>query len=314
MSALRLPFAALAAASLACTAPVPEQPAPPVDPEAYAQELAMWKADRREAIAGPDGWATLAGLHWLEGSRFSIGAEVQHDIVLPEGHAPGSLGTLIVADGAIRFEAAPGAAVFRDTTPVDTVTLATDKGGRPTVLQTGSVTFRIIERGGKLAVRVKDSASPVRTGFLGLDYFPADTAARVAAYLDRHDEPRTVRVANIVGQIEEHVSPGVLRFRLGGQIVNLVATQQGRSDGLFVVFRDATSKTETYQAARFLQVPAPDEHGVTVIDFNRAYNPPCAFTAYATCPLPVSENILPIAIRAGEKRYAGAHGFVFVGR
>ncbi|MDX2060837.1 MAG: DUF1684 domain-containing protein, partial [Gemmatimonadales bacterium] len=181
---------------------------------------------------------------------------------------------------------------------------------RPTVIRSGGLSLRVIDRGGRLALRVKDSAAPERLGFRGLDYFPVDSASRVRARLVPHVRPHSLKVTNILGQPEEYPSPGILSFRLNGRRFELIAAQQPGDSALFIIFRDSTSLTETYQAARFLSAPPPDRDGNTILDFNRAYNPPCAFTAFSTCPLPPPENVLATAIRAGEKRYAGALGYL----
>lgn len=282
------------------------------DRTTYQADYAAWRAKRLDAIAGPDGWATLVGLHWLDRDRLTLGADSGNAIVLPAGHAPPHLGTLDIVARRVRFAAAPGISVRRDTLPglVDTVALQSDSGHRrPTVIRSGGLSLRVIDRGGRLALRVKDTAAPERLGFRGLDYFPIDSASRVTARLVPHATPHTLKVTNILGQPEEYPSPGILSFDLNGRRFELIAAQEPGDSTLFIIFRDSTSLTETYQAARFLGAAAPGPDGITILDFNRAYNPPCAFTAFSTCPLPPPENILATAIRAGEKRYAGQHGY-----
>jgi uncharacterized protein (DUF1684 family) len=179
----------------------------------------------------------------------------------------------------------------------------------PTVLRSGSVTYRLIERGGKVALRVKDSSYVLRTDFKGLTYFPLDTSLRVLAHLVPHATPRTLRILNVIGQTEEYRSPGLLEFTIGGVPQQITASFEGKdTTQYFLIFRDATAKDSTYPAGRFMYATPVDSAGNTILDFNRAFNPPCAFTAFATCPLPPAENVLQVAIRAGEKRYAGPHG------
>ena len=300
--------AGIAGAAVGCSPATVLPPDPPFDPIEYQRDFDRWRAGRTRSIGGPDGWTTLIGLFWLDGATFTVGSDSASDIVLPAGHVPERLGTLHVAEGLVRFDAAKGATVWRDGTAVDTITLRSDRDGKPTVLRSGGVTLRVIERSGQLALRVKDTASPDRLGFTGLSYFPVDSSLRVAGVLRRHSKPRTVKVGTVTGQVEEYASPGVVEFALGGRRLSLLAVQQPGSKSLFIIFRDSTSGKETYQAARFLQAPWPDSAGVTTLDFNRAYNPPCAFSAYSTCPLPPAENILPVAVRAGERRYGGGKG------
>lgn len=293
----------------ACARDVPATVKPAVDSTAYATETDAWRVKRLDAIAGPDGWSTLAGLFWLDSAAYVIGSDAKTStIVLPSDNTPPRLGALTRTDSGFRFSAAPGVLAMVDSLRVDSVTLHNDKSGTPVVLRAGSVTYRVIERGGRQALRVKDSAYVLRREFKGLEYFPLDTSLRVIARLVPHAAPRTVRILNVIGQVEEYASPGTLEFTVNGTPHRLAATFEGKdSTQYFVIFRDATSKDSTYPAGRFMYATLVDSAGYTILDFNRAYNPPCAFTAFATCPLPPAENVLSVALKAGEKRYA-AHG------
>ncbi len=282
---------------------------PPVDSIAYAADTREWRVKRLDAIAGPDGWSTVAGLFWLDSARYTIGSSATATIRLPSDHTPPTLGTLTRTDSLVRFVAARGAQAQIDSTPVDSAVLHADKAATPTVLRAGTVTYRVIERGGRLALRVKDSAYVLRREFKGLEYFPLDTALRVQAKLVPHPTPRTVRILNVIGQTEEYRSPGTLEFRVAGKPYRITATFEGTdTTQYFLIFRDETSRDATYPAGRFMYTLPADRDGYTILDFNRAYNPPCAFTAFATCPLPPAENVVPVALLAGEKRYAGPHG------
>jgi uncharacterized protein len=282
---------------------------PGVDSARYAADTRDWRVKRLDAIAGPDGWSTLAGLFWLDSAQYTIGSNARSSMRMPADHTPPLLGTLSVRDSVVRFVASQKAAVFSDSTRVDSVTLTSDRQPRPTVLRYGSVTLRVIARGGRLAVRAKDSLYVLRRDFKGLAYFPLDTSRRVLAHLVPHATSRTLRILNVIGQTEEYRSPGVLEFMLDGAPYRVTAAYEGKdSTQYFVIFRDATAKDSTYPAGRFMYASRADSAGYTILDFNRAYNPPCAFTAFATCPLPPPENVLAVAIRAGEKRYAGPHG------
>lgn len=309
-TAHRTMFAVLLVLASACSrgASVPQKPA--VDSVAYLADTKEWRTKRLDAIAGPDGWSTLAGLFWLDSARYSIGSDAaSNSIVLPPDHTPASFGTLTRSDSALHFRAASGVVAMVDSMRVDTVTLLDDKSPKPVVLRSGSVTYRVISRSGRQALRVKDSSYVLRRDFKGLDYFSLDTALRVHARLVPHATPRTLRILNVIGQTDEYRSPGTLEFTIAGTPYHLTAAYEGKDTSqYFVIFRDATSKDATYPAGRFMYASPADRTGYTILDFNRAYNPPCAFTAFATCPLPPAENVLGVAIPAGEKRYAGPHG------
>jgi uncharacterized protein (DUF1684 family) len=273
------------------------------DHATYAAELEDWKSMRRNAVAGPDGWTTLAGLHWLDSATYKVGSDSGNGIVLPAS-APRVLGTIERTAAGIRFDASPKADVRIAGAPVDTALLQTDAdGAKPTILEMGSMTLRVIERSGRLALRVKDTLHPSRAAFSGLEYFPVDTSWRLRARLVPHDDPTTLKVIDVLGQVQTYESPGALEFRHAGKTYRLDAVIEPGEEDLFVMFRDRTSAAETYPAGRYVYAAVPDSTGYTVLDFNRAYNPPCAFTALATCPLPPRQNLLPIPIRAGELRY-----------
>ena len=190
---------------------------------------------------------------------------------------------------------------------VDSIPLGADTAGRPTVLSLGSVSMRLIKRGDRVAVRVKDTLSDRRVHFAGLQYYPTDTAWRLHARLVPYPKGKTLKIMNVLGMEDDQPSPGAVEFVIGGKTYRLDTIVERGDTDLFVMFRDRTSIDETYPAGRFLHVNNPDADGRTVIDFNRAYNPPCAFSPFATCPLPPRQNVLPVRIPAGEKRYAGEH-------
>ena len=293
------------ACSRSASAPVK----PPVDVTEYAADTKAWRVKRLDAIAGPDGWSTLAGLFWLDSTNFSIGSAQSNSIVLPADHTPRRFGTLARVDSGFTFRAANGVQVMVDGTRIDSVRVASDKSTAQTVLRSGSVTYRVIERVGRFALRVKDSSYVLRRDFKGLEYFPLDTSFRVLAHLVPHATPRTLRILNVIGQTDEYRSPGLLEFTLAGKPYHLTASFEGTdTTKYFVIFRDDTSRETTYPAGRFMYATPVDSAGNTILDFNRAFNPPCAFTAFATCPLPPAENVVKVAIAAGEKRYAGPHG------
>jgi uncharacterized protein len=292
--------------------------APTLTAEHYAEELRAWQAAREASLLEPGGWLSLVGLHWLEEGATTFGAGPDNHLVFPEG-APELGGTFRRAGAEVSVEAALGSNLRRaagdaegggmDFTltggPVSALPLAADTTGKPTVLALGSLRFWVIERGDRLGVRVVDLESPALAGFEGLDYFPADPAWRIEARLER-SSGATVAVPNVLGQVDEQATPGALVFAdpASGEKLRLVPTQENGGE-LFVVFGDGTNRGETYGGGRFLYAEAPGADDRVVLDFNRAYNPPCAYTPYATCPLPPAENKLAVRIEAGEKRYTG---------
>ena len=206
----------------------------------------------------------------------------------------------------------PDPAMTIDGKPVAVpVELKDDADATPTVVHVGSLTFLFIKRadknGERYALRVKDPNADARKNFKGLDYFPADAKYRVEARFEPYNPPKKVAITNVLGMVSDETSPGVLVFNLDGKEYRIEPIlEQGEKD-LFLIFRDGTSGHETYGAARYLYAHPAGKDGKTIVDFNHAYNPPCAFTPYATCPLPPPQNRLPIRIEAGEKKYAGGH-------
>lgn len=275
--------------------------------EAHLAEVEAWRAERDAALRRPDGWLSLAGLFWLNEGDNTAGSMPTSDLVFPAERAPLELGVFHRRGNVVSFRPRAGAEVTIDGEPVSGETvLVPDTEGSPTVLEHGSLRFYAIIRGDQVGVRLKDAASPVLARFEGMDYFPVDAAWRVVARFEPYDPPKILRVPNIIGSVEELPSPGAAVFTVDGREVRLEPTREG--DELFFVFGDATNGRETYGGGRFLYTDLPAPDGTLVLDFNRAYNPPCVFTPYATCPLPTRENKLPIPIRAGERAYEGAHG------
>jgi uncharacterized protein (DUF1684 family) len=274
-------------------------------PDAYRHEIDAWRADRESGLRNPEGWLTLVGLFWLQEGDNRFGSDPQSRVVLPAGKAPAFAGTLVLHGGAVTVRAEPGSGVESNGRPVTEMLLAPDAKGKPAVLHLGSLSFFVIKRGDRLGVRVKDSKSPALAAFRGVESFPVDPSWRVVARFEPHATPVSIPITNILGMTENDPSPGVVVFERGGQTYRLDALDNG--DGsLELLFKDTTSGRETYGAGRFLDTDAPRD-GKVVVDFNKAYNPPCAFTTFATCPLPPRQNHLALAVTAGEKRYGEGH-------
>lgn len=266
----------------------------------YTQEIAEWQQKRDAELRNPDGWLTLAGLLWLEPGRNSFGGDSSNAICFPGLSIP-RLGEFIVSDDRVEVVIAPGAEVTCQGTPV-TQMLLTGTETDEQVLAYGSLRWFVMRRDGRWAVRLRDRSHPALAGFQGVEYFPIDSAWRVPARLVAHSTPVTIPVPTILGTVNQTPSPGILHFSLNGTEHQLIPLGKAGKP-LSLIFADATSGQETYGSGRFLTVNAPNADGETVIDFNRAYNPPCAFTPFATCPLPPAGNRLAIPIPAGEKKY-----------
>ncbi len=278
------------------------------EPNNYPQQIVQWRAGRVKRLKAPDGWLSLIGLHWLVVGVNTIGSDPANTVVL-KAKVPPQIGTVTVDKGIATLEPNPAAGLTIDgkpaTGPVRLIA-DTDPHG-PTVVQVATVRFQVINRSGKLALRVKDSESDTRTHFRGIDYFPIDAKWRVEARFEPFNPPRTVRITNILGMTEQYPSPGLLAFTIDGKEYRVEPVLEEGEKDYFIIFKDQTSGKETYGAARFVYAAPPDSNGRTVIDFNKAYNPPCAFTPFATCPLPPPENRLPFRVTAGEKKYAGGY-------
>ncbi len=264
-------------------------------PDPYQQSIQQWQQQRQQNLRKEDGWLTLVGLFWLQPGDNSVGSDPSNALVFPRG--PARLGTLRYQEGKVEYESPPG---------VHQLTIDPEEKEGATIMRWETLSWYLIRRDGRLGVRLKDSQSPTRTGFQGLHYFPIDPAWRLnGRFLPYPEGLRPVRGPSAVEGLDEVASsPGELSFEHAGQTYRLQAQAEEGEEGFFVVFGDQTNGHETYGGGRFLTVDPPDSEGRVVLDFNRAYNPPCVFTNYATCPRPSRQNRLPLEIRAGEK-FAG---------
>jgi uncharacterized protein (DUF1684 family) len=275
-----------------------------VTPADYAATIERWRADRSARLQQPQGWLSLVGLHWIEPGTYRIGREPANDVVLATG--PARLGVVRLDGGRLFFSVVEGVAVTLDGAPVETeVELRPDSSGQPGTLafDAGEASIQLIERSGRYALRVRDARAHTRSGFTGIEHYPIDSAWRHEARFEAHPPGKTIDIANVIGQLQPMPNPGALVFEHDGATHRIEAVAE--ADGsLFLIFADRTNGRETYGAGRFLYTDAPDGDRV-VVDFNKAYNPPCAFNAYSTCPLPPPENRLDLAVTAGEKKYTG---------
>lgn len=272
---------------------------------AYEEEILAWRRTRVEKLTAPDDWLTLVGLHFLKDGPNTVGTATDNDVVLKKG--PAHVGTVTVMPGGkITLDVAPGAEVRVNGRPVRHAELGWESKAKRTLVNFDTITFFIVDRLGKKALRVRDSESDRRMHFLGLDYFPIDPKWRIEAKWEYFEKSRLIPVTDMLGKTGPEPIPGKATFEYQGRTYELMPIDEGRDVPLFFVFSDATSGKETYGACRFLYVDWPKEGATSIVlDFNRAENPPCAFTPFAMCPLPPKENRLPFAITAGEKNYRG---------
>jgi uncharacterized protein (DUF1684 family) len=272
-------------------------------PDTPAQYRAAIDAYRRDRIAkeltAPDGWLAVRGLFWLHDGANTAGSDPAAEIRLPPRTAK-RVGVFTLSNGQVTFAADPAATVTSSGKPVTTMTFG--RGAEATIT-TERVVITAIRRGDKVGLRMWDPESPNRTGFKGLKYFPLTPAYRFRAKYTAYDKLKSVPVPNVLGQIVQMESPGYVEFAIKGGTYRLEPVYEtSKHEDLFFIFKDLTSRAETYEAGRFLHTPLPQD-GFVDLDFNRAYNPPCAFTEFATCPLPVKENQLDVRIPAGELRF-----------
>ncbi|HTW64247.1 MAG TPA: DUF1684 domain-containing protein [Bryobacteraceae bacterium] len=271
----------------------------------YRARIEHWRAQHQKELAADDGWLTVAGLDWLKEGENRIGATPSSDVPLPPHSAPTRVATIIFHAGQAVLHPAPGVHLLLNGKPATVQSLHEDTD----ILAINRLKFYLIRRGDKVGVRLKDNDNPERKHFTGLNWYPVDASWRIQAKYTAWKTPHSIVHYNTIGQRETDASPGFVTFTRNGREYRL---EPMLDDGeLFFVFRDRTSGKTTYGASRFLYTEPPHDptkDGFVWLDFNKAENPPCAFTAYATCPLPPPQNRLDLAVNAGEKIYhGGAH-------
>ena len=265
----------------------------------YQQSVENWRQSYEAKLKADDGWLTVSALLWLHEGENSFGSDSNNAIVLPYSYVPAKAGYFDFHAGKTVIHVNPGVPITLGGKPVESMELRPDS--KEDRLNIGDLTFFVHASGKRYAIRVKDKNSQLRKSFKGLHWFPVNETYHFNARFVAYPKPREVEITNLLGDRGPTYFPGYVAFMLGGKEYRLDAEDNG-SGGLFIVFRDLTSKKDTYQAARFLDADPPKD-GHVEIDFNEAYNPPCAYNPYATCPLPSARNRLPVEIPAGEKRY-----------
>jgi len=257
----------------------------------HTQSVEEWRKKYEEGLQAPyTGWLSVAGLYWLKPGENAAGTAEGNYVVLPRG--AGRVGTFLFDGKTVRFRNLAGAVTQ----------LRTDTSGTPDTLEIDGMRLVAIERNGKFGIRLRDAQSSMRLAYKGSSWYPINAKYKVKAKFIPHPYKRTINFTDMTGNTQKMVSPGLVTFSLNGQTLRLEPVED--EGQLFFVFKDRTANKGTYAAGRMLYAPLP-KNGVVEIDFNVAKNPPCVFTPYATCPLPPKQNILPIAVEAGEKMPAG---------
>ena len=286
-----------------------ESPTASVTPVDYQQQIQQWRAGRVDRLTAPDGWLSLIGLEWLKAGDNRIGSAAGNDIVLKAG--PAHLGTVTLGkDGTLHITLAKDSSATIDGKTVAQSVLIDDAhvtgDAVPTMVSFGAANFYVIDREGRKALRVKDGDAAARKGFLGIDYFPIDPSWHIVATWVPFNPAHKLEMGTVIGTVDKVDVPGKAVFQRDGHTYELLPYQEEPGGDLFFVIADRTSGKETYGAARFLYAALPKD-GKVILDFNEAYNPPCAFTRFATCPLAPPENRLDLSVTAGEKKYRGEH-------
>jgi len=287
----------------AIAAPPPQPPANEPD-AAYRAGYEKWKGELVDDLK--KNWVPLAGLFWLKPGENSFGSDPSNKVAFPAGTAPAHAGVFTLQGETVTMKLDSGVKATIDDKPVTTSVLESDASGKATTVAMGNLRFKVIKRGERLGIRLKDLDSPAVRNFHSLIFYPLNTKYIVTAKWVPSDGKKTVDVPNVLGDVSTEKIAGEAHFTIDGQELHLTALGGDEQKGLFFVFSDFTNKSDTYPPGRFLDSD-PVSNGSVVLDFNKAYNPPCASTPYATCPLPPKENRLQVAIPAGEK-YDRAHG------
>lgn len=267
-------------------------------PDNYEQSINEWKEYRISRLTEPTGWLRLADLIWLEEGENSFGSSPDSDIRFPEGTIPGFAGTFILLDGEVTMKVADDVIITHDGSPVQEMVIF-DGENRPEVEHEDLIWF-VDSRGDTHGIRIYNRDTPKADRFDGFPFYPLDPAWHLQARFISWPDERTIPVVNVLGETIERESPGRVEFVIDGERYSLDAFES--ASGLFLMFTDQTGRTETFQGGRYMIIDHPDENGNTIIDFNKAYNPPCAFSKFTTCQLPPPQNRLDVEIPAGEQR------------
>ena len=278
----------------------------PTADQNYVKEINEWDQKRINRLKAGDGWLNLVGRFWLEKGESTFGSSKDNDIVVESSKLPEHIGSFFFVDSTVTFKAKEGVEVLYNGKPVKEIVLIDDQKKNITVLQIGSIKFNLIVRDTLYGIRFRDLNSDLVKNFKGVERFPIDESWKITAKYEAYNPVKEIDVPNVLGQISKEKCPGAVVFERDGKTYRIDAVDEG-ADKLFLIIADQTSGEETYGGGRFMYVNKPDSTGTILLDFNIAYNPPCVFTKYATCPLPPLQNYLKLKIEAGEKVYGEGH-------
>lgn len=272
------------------------------DEPAYIESIGQWQHDRLEGLKAKDGWLNLAGIFWLKEGEQSFGSDPSNDIVFPD-KAAAFIGILRLIDDSVHIQVNDDVELYYKNERIQELALSYDRSGEPSYITHGDFAWYIMKRHTSLAIRLRDYKNPAIKALDHIPSYPIDPDYVVEATLQAFDEPRTITVNTpFQDYTQEYQSPGELHFSIKGEKLKLLPFTSG--EGYFIIVSDETSAMETYGAGRFMYT-YPDSTGRIILDFNKAYNPPCAVTPFAACPMPPPENRLPVKIEAGEKTLIG---------
>lgn len=274
-----------------------------LDMNKYKAEIEQWHVKRIEDLKSTNGWLNLAGLFWLNEGVNTFGSDSTNGVIFPSGKIAGKAGAMMLQNGKVEMTVESGVDVRLDSAEFKSgIAFYPDSTNQPK-FTSGSLQWFIIKRDDKFGVRLRDFESRELLEFKGIDRYEVNPDYRVEAKLEVPSPLKQIEITNVLGQTTPQDSPGTLVFELDGEEYRIDVLQEGEE--LFIIFGDKTNKKGTYPSGRYLYADMPDADGKVILDFNKSRNPPCAFTPFATCPLPPPQNILPIAIEAGEKMYHG---------
>ena len=271
---------------------------------AYAANIKTWHNKRVQNLKKETGWLNLAGLYWLKQGENTFGSDPSNDIIFPSD-TPLKIGSIILNDSVTQLKVNNDIGVTINGIKVKEALLQNDLSPNTYIMSLGSYKWNIIRREGKFGIRLRDLNSPLVKNFPGIDTYPVDKSWRMEASFNKFTGPRKMMVPTIIGIVEENTVTGNLTFTKDGNKYSLIPIVENGS--FFLIFADETNGEETYGAGRFLYASLPDSNGKVILDFNKSYNPPCAFTKYATCPLPPKDNSLHLKVTAGEKKFGAGH-------
>jgi uncharacterized protein (DUF1684 family) len=267
--------------------------------QTYREDMEAWDKARVKELKAESGWLNLAGLFWLREGENSFGSGASNDVRFPDGKIPASAGVMEKKGSSVILKPLVRITINgKETGPL--IVFDPDSVKNP-IMQYGDLRWNIIKRDDRIGVRLRDLKHPALDSFKGIPRYPLDTSMVIKARYEPHAVPTSIPITNMLGQTYAQFSPGLVHFSMNGQEFSFISLEE--EGMLFLVFGDDTNEIETYSAGRFLKAIKPEGPGTTILDFNKAYNPPCAFTPFATCPLPPKQNIIPFGVRVGERKY-----------